>query len=766
MFFSLRRSITLIALVIFMLAAGCGPLPVADWLTQAGKEEARCAQTADNFRPSHGPVQIRQDLVPYNGMDNGAWAIVKLPDGSLVVGGDFSVAGGVTALHVARWDPAAQEWSAMGPGLLQPVHELVSTPDNGLFALTLSQPDNSPTSVFIYRWSGEEWETIPQPFYNPLAYGKSVTAMAWDGDRGFFLGGNFTAAAGMAVNGIVRWDGSTWRSLDAALPLKGLFSVRALAFGPDGILYAGGTLKISANERTQRVFAWDGKSWSGRGDALPGPVEAVARSTSGRLAAIIVEDNKKPSPETGLFHWYSVELDEKNQQWVSVSAGFPAIVEGLQFGVGQIPGALPPEALTPWEGSLLQERENPLDLLRDSNQPFRLYALDGRLYALGGFRQIGNFPANNIAVWDGHAWHNMNGPQGNPVYGVVGEINALAIDRHGVVTAGGEFTTVSGGREVKNIARWDGKGWQPMGSGVDGKVTSLAIDDQDRVYAGGYFTNAGGIPAYGLARWEPAAGKWESQADRSGRVVTPLPGFSYVQALWIDPAGRLYAAGLKSGGFGVVSWDGQAWQQYPGIFDHEIFSLATDPRGGLYVGGAFSAVSGKAAHGIVSWDPQAEAWVDLGSALTSSLNNDSIRAILPGPDGSLYVGGNFRSAGNVPMCHIARLVPRPGSTQFDWSELGGGLPWLQSMTLASDGTLYAVSTQPRENGESDYQVVALSAGDRRWDKVDGIISTRNTYAIVDSLAVDPNGSLYLGGNFSQVGGFPASSFAIFRLEGQ
>jgi hypothetical protein len=767
------RKPLLLRTFVALLLASCSVLAGGDRLTQVGQEEATCARTADNFLPSHGPVQLRQDLIPYNGMDKGAWALARLPDGSLVVGGDFTVAGGTSALHVARWDPVTQEWSAMGPGLPQPVHEIVSTPDNDLYALTWFKPDSYPPSVMIYQWIGEKWEALPQPFYNPLGNDQLIEAMVWDGGSGFFLGGRFTAAAGMAVNGIVHWDGRSWRALNGALPLRGLFSVRSLAIGPDKVLYAGGIVKLNSDEISSRVFAWDGKSWSVRGGDLPGWPEAVAISTDGRLIAVIANNDSSAAPSTDPYHRVSVELDERTQQWTQVTSGFPTIIEGLTFDnskelvdLVRFPANLPPDAIIPWEGSLLQGRWYPFVGLNDKKEPIRFYALDGKIYVIGEFQQVSSFAARNIAMWDGQDWNNMNGPQGSPVYGVIGQIYALAIDQNGIVTAGGEFTTVAGSSQVNNIARWDGKSWHPMGSGVNGRVTSLAVDNQDRVYAGGYFSQAGGIEVRNLARWDPAAGRWEVLVNTSSPAFLPLPDFSYVGALDVGPDGKLYAAGMINGGFSVAAWDGQFWQNIPGLFDDEIYTLEVDRQGRLYVGGAFSGVSGNAAHGIATWDAQAKLWVDLGSSLNWSDYTSSIAGILEGPSGSLYVGGNFRSAGSKQICHIARLTASVGPAEFTWTQLGGGLPWLKTMTLATDGTLYAVTIQPRDNGESDYQVVVLTIGSDHWSRVDGIVSTKGTYAVLDSLAVDPNGLLYAGGIFNQVGGFPASSFAIFRLEGE
>jgi hypothetical protein len=75
----------------------------------------------------------------------------------------------------------------------------------------------------------------------------------------------------------------------------------------------------------------------------------------------------------------------------------------------------------------------------------------------------------------------------------------------GALIAGGSFTR-AGDTVVKNIARWDGSSWGPLGSGVDGpdpRWTAAAVlfPFESSLYAGGTFTIAGGRSSVGIGRW-------------------------------------------------------------------------------------------------------------------------------------------------------------------------------------------------------------------------------------------------------------------------
>ncbi len=80
-------------------------------------------------------------------------------------------------------------------------------------------------------------------------------------------------------------------------------------------------------------------------------------------------------------------------------------------------------------------------------------------------------------------------------------IEAIGI-RGNDVYVGGYFT-IMGGVSAKNIARWDGSQWHPLGSGLGGSfsgVDVLTIDGLD-IFAGGTFTVAGDKPSSNLALW-------------------------------------------------------------------------------------------------------------------------------------------------------------------------------------------------------------------------------------------------------------------------
>ena len=89
-----------------------------------------------------------------------------------------------------------------------------------------------------------------------------------------------------------------------------------------------------------------------------------------------------------------------------------------------------------------------------------------------------------------------------------------------------------------------------------------------------------------------------------------------------------------------------------------VYALAVGPDGSLYAGGDFTTAGGVAAHHIARWD--GTAWQPLGSGM-----DGGVYALAVGPDGSLYAGGDFTTAGGVAANRIARWDGRV-ATPWQW----------------------------------------------------------------------------------------------------
>ncbi|MCR9243829.1 MAG: WD40 repeat domain-containing protein [bacterium] len=229
-----------------------GNLVVAGRFELAGTQACRGIAEWDgtNWSPLGSGLVDASAVVP-------EFALLELPSGDLLVGGDVSQAGGVAVNHIARWDGAA--WSAVGAGLPYAVRSL-SLAQNGD---VIAGVGDYPGPGEVWRFDGVAWTRL-----GPTADGVvNVVLHLRNGD--LLAGGRFMNFGGAPVSHLARWDGTAWSAYAG-----GRFAaVTALLEAANGDLIAGGEFPVAG-----LISRWDGTAWSRFGLGLEnssGPAAAV-----------------------------------------------------------------------------------------------------------------------------------------------------------------------------------------------------------------------------------------------------------------------------------------------------------------------------------------------------------------------------------------------------------------------------------------------------------------------------------------------------------
>jgi hypothetical protein len=336
----------------------------------------------------------------------------------------------------------------------------------GLFTTAGGVPANH-----IAKWDGTEWSAVGSGM-GGNTFSPQVNALTlFDDGTGpaLYAGGEFTTAGGVAANRVAKWDPGApgqWSTLGSGIGGDPLSSVVALTVFDDGTgaaLYAAGDFTTAGDVGVNSIAKWDGTQWSALGSGMNDAVFALA----------VFDDG------TG-----------------------PALYAGGLFTTA---GGVPVNRIAKWDGT----QWSALDRGADD----AVYALavfdDGTgpaLHVGGNFTTAGDVTVNRIAKWDGTQWSAL----GSGMDGTFSTVLALAVFDDGTGPAlctGGLFTT-AGDVAANRIAKWDGKQWSALGSGMSGtplpKVSALAVFDDGTdpaLYAGGGFFTAGGVPAEQIAKW-------------------------------------------------------------------------------------------------------------------------------------------------------------------------------------------------------------------------------------------------------------------------
>jgi hypothetical protein len=324
----------------------------------------------------------------------------------LYMGGVFVAAGATNASAVARFD--GTNWNPLGDGLTTPF------PNSALTVFAIKAANNqvyvggrfsAAGGVFstnIAFWDGFNWNAMGS------GVDSSVVAIESSGSD-IYVGGGFTNAYffpgfGLTVNGIARWDGSSWWNLGNGVSGGGVNAI----FASGGNIYVGGSFTNADGNPANRIAMWDGFSWSSLGTGTQNGVSSTVNSI---------------------------------------------LVDGTDVYVGGIftnAGTTVVHGIAKWNGSTWSALGQ--GVFRNGTASVLALAKSGSyLYAAGSFTNIGGVVTYNIARWDGSQWQAMGSGIGQ--YIGAGRGNALAVSGSDVYV-GGIFQD-AGGIDSDFVAHWN-----------------------------------------------------------------------------------------------------------------------------------------------------------------------------------------------------------------------------------------------------------------------------------------------------------------------
>ncbi len=203
--------------------------------------------------------------------------IVVMPNGDIIAGGNFIIAGTVAVGHIARWD--GTQWSPVGV-LESRVNSLVLLPGGDLLA-----SGGVGNSRYIKRWNGTAWVEVPG---GSTVAGQPLTQLA-NGDvlalPRFSTGitAEFTTIRRMTATGWEPLTGPVTAPPQPPLPVGiGSFS-SVLELPGRGLLVAGSSFLIDGRP-ANGVALWDGTRWSALGRGLANNYLSTAQAGSGAAA--------------------------------------------------------------------------------------------------------------------------------------------------------------------------------------------------------------------------------------------------------------------------------------------------------------------------------------------------------------------------------------------------------------------------------------------------------------------------------------------------
>jgi hypothetical protein len=711
-------------------------------------------------KPEWGPVDASNSVFPgllgFEVSDVHAWKFD--PDGPgpktpvLVVSGLFDLAGSTLASNIALIDPANGQWSALGEG-----------PTNGIFGYGRAFADLGDGSMIVggsftlaggvdvnhlARWDGATWSDLGGGVSGGPPGTVGIEALLLESSGLIYAAGNFTTAGGVAANRVARWDGAQWSPLGSGI--GGGFSpiVRALTQMPDGSIIAAGTFDTAGGSGAGNIASWNGISWTSLGGGLSHnqdypEVHALAAMPDGSLivGGFFTFANGVFSPNIARWAdglWTSIGgTDGRVKAFAPMPDGV-LLAAGEFFSAGGVPGTAryalwDGAAWTPLGGTIVGSAPNTLT-------PWP----DGTIFAGGPSDGLVE-RAHGLVRWlPGQGWRLPSAALNNT-------ITALAVDTTDSLVAAGFFASIDG-VEASRIARRVNGQWEPLGTGVECTsnlcVRDIAVLPSGDLVVGGDIAMAGQTPVNRIARWDGSS--WHTL----GQGLTSSMGFGpFVLDLEIESRGGLLVAGefTHAGGLPanrVARWQDGVWTTFGVGTDGPVSAILEMPNGDIIAAGIFSQAGSVTANCIARWNEQA--WAPLGTGIGGF--SAAVDALLVQPSGDLIVGGYFTDAGGVPVQNIARWNGE------SWSDLGGGLMGnffygvTELMQLGSGEFIAAGGFT--QSASVPISKIARWDG-REWWPLGSGLSLSNygpSLSVVIALARTSDGSVFAGGEFGLAGG--------------
>jgi hypothetical protein len=644
------------------------------------------------------------------GIAGSVYTIARQPDGSMVVGGEFSMVDGVPRRNLARLRPDGSLDPSWAPSV-DAIVEVVAVDSTGRtyiggsFESVDGQPRNHVARITRSGTLDAAWD--PGHGLDPI--GENHVRLAIGAHDVVFLSTAIDSAQ-LGHRDIVRILNDATGTIDSAWhPLYG--GGKIAVDNASGILYAQGSDEPSRLP-VEKI------SQSGRGDPV----------VDWRPALDQVPELLAVAPDGTLY--VSAADDE----------GFFA----------DTPSACDLARIAPNAHGAIDRSWNP-----PCRQQATSFAFDGEAMYMGMKAWISDRPG--VLKLSGN---------GDPIVWTVhgDRVNAMAIGKDGSVYAGGQFlwdpdrpSDLSGRLSIARFRGADGTPLDVADAALPGTVNAIAHQSDGALIVGGRFDVAGTFARTNIVR-----------VTADGRIDPtwkPVPALAYVDAIAIDEHDDVYVAGqtteivyqgaddsrafkLAGAGSGNIDPD---WSL---SFGGKINALAMDGRGGLYVGGSPG--------GFMYLDETTNLIrVSLHDAAIDPITyprSAPVTAILvdAGED-AIYIASGDEYTGGAA---ISKLSNVSGSMQHGWSRalpsgahvaLPSGPPMLlpsvpRALARSRDGSLYVAGAFPGGAAGTLNDVLKFDANgvlDTQWNAAAAFPD--ELFPKPNALVVDDNGDVYVGG---------------------
>ena len=399
------------------------------------------------------------------------------------------------------------------------------------------------------------------------------------------------------------------------------------------------------------------------------------------------------------------------------------------------------------------------------NAPIRDMALqaDGKLIVVGSFITYNNVSRPRIARLNADGTLDEAFTVGS---GVSGTANSVAVQADGKILLGGSFISFNA-QTVGNIVRLNTDGTVDAtflaGTGTNGTVNDIVLQPDGKILIGGFFTTYQGITANRIARLTTTGGKDPAFDTGAGASST-------INTIALQTDGKILIGGAFTTYNGVIRTRIArilATGAPDGTFapigaNNTVQSLAIQPDGKILVAGYFSLFNNSGKVGIVRIG--STGIIDNGFV---AMPDGFVNTITLQPDGKILIGGTFLSVSytnntniSVNSPGIARLSSI-GSIEGGFTGLGDGSN-VSAIALKPDGSVLIGGNFTRYNGITKPNLIQTTSAGVLEQRFNPVYGPSNK---VSAIGLQPDGKILIGGVFTVYNGAAANYFTRLSADG-
>jgi uncharacterized delta-60 repeat protein len=296
-----------------------------------------------------------------------------------------------------------------------------------------------------------------------------------------------------------------------------------------------------------------------------------------------------------------------------------------------------------------------------------------------------------------------------------------------------------------------------IGRGADDGIRCLAVQPDGKILIGGVFTEFNGVFHEHMARLNPDGsvdvafapkppGRVHAVAlQNDGKIL--IAGETMIRGRARVHVVRLNAAGQREPDWGTGT-----------RLNAEIRTLAIQPDGKIVAGGSFTSVSGKPQNRLIRLNSNgaSDDTFNIGAGASAT-----VWAVAVQPDGKILAAGAFDQFNDRRAGYLVRLNP-DGSFDPGFRIGSGADAEVLALALQKDGKILLGGKFAGVNGLACSRVARLNA-DGSVDP--GFKPGSGPNELVQSIAVQPDGNILLGGGFDSVSGATRHGVARLHADG-